>query len=200
MHDALISQFIDDELALDEKIEFVDRVSDDREFSQETMAYLKQEKLLRHELTSWTPGILEEPTADRFSWRVVLQSWWRPLTGLAVAMVLALFVFTGMQGRVQPELAGVRDSSAVPEAIGYRFVLYKPAEKVEIIGSFTNWQRVPLVPAGVGGYWEVTLPVVRGEHKYTFVVDGKELLPDPTVAAREPDDFGTVNSILLVKA
>ncbi len=46
MSDILISQFIDDEMNLDEKITFVGIVRDDRRFADETVALLQQEKIL----------------------------------------------------------------------------------------------------------------------------------------------------------
>jgi len=38
----------------------------------------------------------------------------------------------------------------------------------------------------------------EGEHTYSFIVDGKEQMADPTVSARQMDDFGGENSILKV--
>lgn len=199
MDDYLISQFIDDELVLDEKIQFVNKVHQCNLFTEETLAYLEQEKMLHSELEPWKPSPVHFD-ADAFSWKTVLNSWWQPLAGFATAMVLAIFIFSGFGGRFQQDIVDTGSMSTAEEAVHYRFVLYQEAAKVEIVGSFTNWQKVPLVPTGAGAYWEITLPVARGEHKYSFVVDGKELLPDPTVAAREPDDFGTMNSIINVEA
>ena len=44
------------------------------------------------------------------------------------------------------------------------------------------------------------MDVPYGEHRYSFIVDGNRLLPDPTVAAQEPDDFGAINSILSLES
>ena len=83
----------------------------------------------------------------------------------------------------------------------HRFVLFdKESEKIEITGSFTHWQKLPLTPAGPGGYWEITLAVPEGEHRYSFIKNGGYPLPDPTVATQEADDFGTINSILNVES
>ncbi len=87
------------------------------------------------------------------------------------------------------------------EKVLHRFVIFQQdSKKVEITGSFTNWQKIPLVPVGQGGYWEITLEVPAGEHRYSFIVDGVHPQPDPTVAIRETDDFGTMNSILNVES
>ncbi len=46
MNDSLISLFIDDEMDLDEKVEFVETVHSSQVFTQETVDLLEQEKLL----------------------------------------------------------------------------------------------------------------------------------------------------------
>ena len=50
MNDFLISMFIDNELAIDEKIEFVEEVHGCEAFKDETVELLRQEKLLRGEI------------------------------------------------------------------------------------------------------------------------------------------------------
>ncbi|WP_035273878.1 glycogen-binding domain-containing protein [Desulfogranum japonicum] len=198
MEDYLISQFIDDELNLDEKITFVDKVHDSHQFACETKSFLEQEKLLHGAPEKWMPGPIPSQ-AVQFSLQKALSSWWQPIASFAVAMVIVFFIFTGTEKGPHEEMAGVNVTPIQNKAVNYRFVLYQEAVKVEIIGSFTNWKKVALLPTGIGNYWEITLPVVHGEHKYSFVVDGKMLLPDPTVAAREPDDFGTINSVIKVE-
>jgi 1,4-alpha-glucan branching enzyme len=74
------------------------------------------------------------------------------------------------------------------------------SKQIEIAGSFTNWQRIPLQPAGSSGYWEITLEIPPGEHAFSYILDGNEILADPTIPAQEKDDFGTINSILVVEA
>ncbi len=46
---------------------------------------------------------------------------------------------------------------------------------VEIVGSFTHWQRVPLVRDGVLDAWHVNLHHIPGNrtHHYMLLVDGK---------------------------
>jgi hypothetical protein len=50
MNDYMISMFIDDELDLDDKVEFVERVHGDKPFKDETIDLLRQEKLIRSEV------------------------------------------------------------------------------------------------------------------------------------------------------
>jgi hypothetical protein len=46
---------------------------------------------------------------------------------------------------------------------------------VEIVGSFTHWQKVPMLRDGVLDAWHVTLHHIPGNrtHHYMFLVDGK---------------------------
>ena len=47
------------------------------------------------------------------------------------------------------------------------------------------------------GYWEIKLDLKPGEHRYVFIFDGQHRLADPTVMAREQDDFGGENTVLV---
>ncbi len=46
---------------------------------------------------------------------------------------------------------------------------------VEIVGTFTNWQKVPLLHDRVRGGWQVTLEKLAGNrtHHYMLLADGK---------------------------
>jgi 1,4-alpha-glucan branching enzyme len=82
----------------------------------------------------------------------------------------------------------------------YRFVIYQPeAQRVELTGSFQGWKKIPLKNAGNSGYWEVTLELPEGDHRFSYIIEGSRRLADPTIAVRETDDFGGENSILTVK-
>lgn len=80
-----------------------------------------------------------------------------------------------------------------------RFVIYRPdVTRAEITGSFTNWQRIPMQAVGSSGYWEIVLALPEGEHRFSYILDGQDSFPDPTILTREQDDFGGQNSVLLV--
>jgi 1,4-alpha-glucan branching enzyme len=80
-----------------------------------------------------------------------------------------------------------------------RFVLYLPqASQARIVGTFTDWNPVPMQKIGASGYWSLTLKVPQGEHRYSYLVEGDNRMVDPTVAAREHDDFGGENSVIVV--
>lgn len=46
---------------------------------------------------------------------------------------------------------------------------------VEVVGSFTNWQKVPLIRDGALDAWHVMLHHIQGNktHHYMLLVDGK---------------------------
>jgi 1,4-alpha-glucan branching enzyme len=81
----------------------------------------------------------------------------------------------------------------------HRFVLYQPdVSRVEISGSFLDWEAVPMKKSGTSGYWEVVLQLPAGEHRLCYILEGSRRIADPTIPIREKDDFGGENSILAV--
>jgi hypothetical protein len=181
MKDYLISMFIDDELDLDDKIVFVETVSDNRPFKEETVALLQQEKTIRLPVVDRVPAVII--ASKKFQWG----SFWRPAglftAGLAAAVLIVFFLLPAKQ----------RLSTA------HRFVIYQPgAKQVAITGSFTKWKAVPMKKTGSSGYWEITLDLPVGEYRYSYILEGNRQLADPTVLTREKDDFGGENSVLEV--
>jgi hypothetical protein len=180
--DYMISMFIDDELGIDDKIEFVEKVHGDRVFRNETIELLHQDKLIRSEVVDRVPEV-ELKARKRLTFRSIL----RPVRLLAPALaaaVIILFFFIPSQ---------------MTTSIPYRFVIYDPdASQVEITGSFTKWRKLPMNRMGSSGYWEATLDLHHGEHRFTYILDDERRFADPTILTREHDDFGGENSILLV--
>ena len=81
--------------------------------------------------------------------------------------------------------------------ISHRFVIYKPnASQVEITGSFTGWNNLAMKKLGNSGYWEIKLDLPQGEHRFSYILEDGQRIPDPTILIREKDDFGGENSIL----
>ena len=180
--DHLSSMYIDNELNLDEKIQFVDKIQADRQFYQNTHDLLLQEKELR--VQPDTSGLPERPPVRtlKFGWfKKVLQPIIYATAGFAAA---GLIMFSPVKTPSPPQYLK-------------RFVVYYPyANSLELSGSFTQWQPTPLKPIGSSGYWELNLQVPTGEHRFVYIVNGTENIVDPTIAAREKDDFGGENSIL----
>jgi hypothetical protein len=190
--DHFISMYIDDELSLAEKVSFINEIHRSKDYKDEAVTLLEQEKQLGAALVrSAPPAANFSPSTD-----LPLRS-----IGLALAagLLIALSFLAGLNLGNLTEME--RNSTAMtPTAAQHRFViLEQESNSVEITGSFTNWQKIPLMRTGQEGYWEIMLDLPAGEHRYTFILDGSRLLPDPTVATREPDDFGAINSIISVQ-
>jgi len=184
--DHLISTFIDDELSLDEKIQFVQAVGRNSAFRDAALTLIEQERWLRSDVVPEhrLPQV-RRPAARRF--RFGARS--RPAFAAAAAIffaAVALLVHFGAESDVQ--------------TVSHRFVVYRPdAEQVALAGSFTGWEPLPLQRAGSSGYWELTLELPSGEHRFTYLTDGGRVFSDPTLPTRERDDFGGENSVLMVK-
>jgi hypothetical protein len=182
MMDYLISSYIDDELELEEKIEFVEIVHEQVAFKDEAVDLLRQEKLVRGEVVDRVPAVA---FAEKRRFSI---SFWRPAAMFAAGLAAALLV-----------MFFVMPQAELPVPAKYRFVLYQPdVKQVEITGSFLGWAAVPMQRTGTSGYWEAVLEVPPGEHRLCYIIEGRKRIPDPTIPIREKDDFGGENSILAV--
>jgi hypothetical protein len=179
----LISKFIDDELDLDEKIGFVDRVHQDRLFKDESIELLEMEKIIRGDVVDHVPPLKIKIGKKRVTSVFRSVALWVPA---AAAVLIAFFVF------YHPRPLSTAS---------HRFVIYRPdVTTAEIAGTFTGWRRVPLNRIGASGYWEITISLPNGEHRFTYILDGERRFADPTIVARERDDFGGQNSIISVES
>ncbi len=188
-----ISMYIDDEMSLEEKILFINHINGNKDYTDDAVSMLEQEKKLH--------AALIQPAPEAALPLSNAKSHLRSLgLGLAASIMLVLSFLLGANffSFNDPLL---RSTSLMPATVQHRFVLFQQgSSQVEITGSFTNWQKVPLSPTGSEGYWEITLAVPSGEHRYSFIIDENKPIPDPTVVSKEPDDFGTINSVLYVES
>jgi hypothetical protein len=102
---------------------------------------------------------------------------------------------------VRPPGIGVNPSSRRGDRDGVKFVLVAPqAVRVSLVGDFNNWDptATPLERTPTGGTWSVTVPLSAGRHEYSFVVDGKQWIPDPSAPLAPVDGLGAPNSVKLV--
>jgi hypothetical protein len=178
----MISMFIDDELTLDDKIDFVETIHESRQFKEETVELLQQEQLLRSD------PVDRYPAADINTKHLFPLRFLRPLglvtAGAVLSMLVLFFFFT---------------QTKVPDT-PYRFILYRPdVSRVDITGSFIAWKVVPMRQVGSSGYWEYTSNLPHGEHRFAYLLNGVVRLPDPTIQTREGDDFGGENTVLSIR-
>lgn len=187
MKDHLISIFIDDELTLDEKIEFIQAICDRPGFKDAALTLVEQERWLRSEVVTAAP-MPQPETPQRWS-GFRLRAFMNPLLAAAFVGIVAVSSYLYF------------DRTPDPQKVFHRFVVYRPeAEQVAVAGSFTRWEPRPLHRAGSSGYWELTLELPAGEHRFTYLLDGGKGFADPTLPTREKDDFGGENSVLRVSA
>ena len=133
-----------------------------------------------------------------------------PLAGLAVAAGLALVMVmagNGSRGEAPDQLAATPPasidsrpvSSTGPSTVEFIFVA-ADASTVSLVGSFNDWNAAatPLRPTATPGVWSVAVPLTPGRHVYAFVVNGSELIADPTAPQAPDDDFGSPNSVIVI--
>lgn len=186
----LISMYIDNELNLGEKIDFVEQIHKDKSYKDSARSFLEQEKILHVAIRQQSPKI---PQPERRS------SLLSPVLNNKVRVACAVSLLALFSFFFQHQLQTPKNYEMKPVSVKHRFVIYQTGiQQAEITGSFTNWQRLPLQPSGTSGYWETTLQIPSGEHKFIYILDGSTLFSDPTISAQELDDYGTKNSILSI--
>ena len=191
MKDHLISLFLDDELTLAEKREFMDAVAFDDAFRKEAIDLLDQEKILRAEMVTREAPAPVIPLVKRLLFQTAGLR--QAFAALAVAIFLIAALFKVQSVSIPPQ------SVTVARDIPHRFVMYLPeAKEAAVVGSFSGWSAVPMEKIGDTGYWALDLVLEPREHRYSYLVENMERMVDPTVAAREQDDFGGENSIITV--
>jgi hypothetical protein len=120
---------------------------------------------------------------------------WVPV--LAAAAALALWLAPRAPAPAPAVPAAVR---RVADTVFVRFELAAPqARSVSVAGSFNGWQVGALaLVRDARGVWSATAALPVGEHRYDFVVDGSQWVPDPTAHAEVDDGFGGRNSVIVV--
>jgi len=124
----------------------------------------------------------------------------RPVWVAALAAAAGLVLW--LAPRAPAPTRGGQRAVAVgaPDTVFVRFELVAPAARsVAVAGSFNGWRTdaLPMV-RGAAGVWSVTVALPIGEHRYDFVVDRTQWVPDPTAHAQVDDGFGGRNSVIIV--
>jgi hypothetical protein len=141
----------------------------------------------------------ERHVSDRRAGRVIgaIRWFWtphavvvRPAAVCAVACALMLLTPLAF-ARMVRQLAHTPDE----RPLFVQFRLQTAASRVQLAGSFTNWEPRYELHEVVPGTWIVTVPLTQGVHDYAFVIDGRRWMPDP-YAPSIGDGFGGQNSRL----
>ncbi len=95
---------------------------------------------------------------------------------------------------------GVRDRSFRPAAAGevvvHLAVPLPGAASVAVLGDFTGWQKPIPLARDEHGIWVGEVRLKTGRYRYVVLVDGKELVPDPSSPQVVDDGFGGKSSVL----
>jgi hypothetical protein len=191
--------FIDNELGLREKIDFLKKIREDDAFYEESVALLDQEQMLRFDMDMAAPAFETAPALETApAPQPEKKRKWFQLPDLPTIRPFAFFSSAGAMAMVIVLLVLSLHTSPT-DAVSHRFVIYRPdVNTVDISGSFTDWEVLPMKRVGSTGYWEIELNVPKGEHRYSFILEKEQRIADPTVFAREQDDFGGENSVLFM--
>ena len=103
-----------------------------------------------------------------------------------------------------PEKSEVRErapSLTTPTTVNISFALRKPdAKQVSLCGEFNEWSpSATPMKRNNDGHWETSVALAPGRYQYKFVVDG-QWLPDPGAQNNVPNQYGSLNSVLEVRA
>ena len=130
----------------------------------------------------------------------------RPLTvGLATAAIAALLLLPRASQMttppVQPGLVTQVATGVTPVYVQFVFAAQN-AQSVAVAGDFNSWQSdgIALRDADGDGVWTGLIPLRPGQHKYMFVVNGKEWVTDPGADRYVDDGFGMRNAVITVAA
>jgi hypothetical protein len=113
------------------------------------------------------------------------------LVGVGAVLVVGLVAY---RSEAPPVIEQVASGGAAPHVF-VQFRLEAAASRVQLAGSFTNWEPRYELLQYAPGIWTITVPLTQGVHDYAFVVDGREWIADP-YAPQIGDGFGGTNSRL----
>lgn len=90
-----------------------------------------------------------------------------------------------------------------PELVpgGVRFTVLIPAARsVAVAGDFNGWSTVAhsMTRVTEDGLWAIVIPLPKGEHAFSYVVNGTKWLTPPMAQDFVPDGFGMLNGVVVV--
>jgi len=218
--DLLIQRFLDQDLAPEERVRFLETVDADprlrRQWLNLEMVVAEAGRLPKITPSrQFTAGGLAKLDAkpkgffDRLTelFTVPRTLEWNLTGALATACVVLVAVWALVQ--VRPERivevpvaatpAQTVSLGSVPETKVYvRLVLLQPeARSVSVAGDFNGWNPGETkLERSEGGMWTATIALKPGRYQYMFVVDGKQWIADPLATDDAGDGFGSQNAVL----
>lgn len=131
---------------------------------------------------------------ERSRWRLALPTW--APTPLAAAAALCAGFLLGRTGNAPAPSVPASDPAPVVAYVQFRLDVAE-ADRVRLVGTFTDWRPEIELVESRPGVWTALVPVRPGVHDYLFVVNDERWVSDP--AAHEvPDGWGGTNSRIIV--
>jgi hypothetical protein len=93
------------------------------------------------------------------------------------------------------------EKAAAPKTRSVSFALHKPdAKRVSLCGEFNGWSPTATpMKRHDDGHWETTVALAPGRYQYKFIVD-EEWIADPAAQKNVPNEHGSLNSVVEVRA
>lgn len=218
--DLLIQRFLDQDLAPEERVRFLETVDADprlrRQWLNLEMVLSEAARLPKIAPSSqFTAGVLAkldkmpkgffDRMAELFTVPRTLE--WNLTGALATACVALVAVWALVQVRperiVEVPVAAtpaqtVSLSSGQETKVYVRLVLLQPeARSVSVAGDFNGWNPAQTkLERSEGGMWTATIALKPGRYQYMFVIDGKQWIADPLAEEGAGDGFGAQNAVL----
>jgi len=124
-----------------------------------------------------------------------------PLRLAGAALAAGLLILAALPLLPRPQVPGGETPAHGLQSV--TFVLPDPDGRMRsaaVIGTFNRWN-----PKGFEMHfspeqraWLLQTSLAAGSHEYVFLLDGKQLQPDPGAALTKDDGFGNSNSVLLL--
>ena len=75
------------------------------------------------------------------------------------------------------------------------------AHSVSVAGDFNEWSHVATpLRRNDSGLWFTEIAVPRaGRFEYKFIINGRRWLEDPNNGMKAPDNYGSLNSVLVIE-
>ena len=220
--DLLIQRFLDDDLAPEERVAFLQAVDADsalrRQWLNLELVVAEAAQLPRLAPSARFLSQVQAKVApasislwDRLRAAITApRSLEWNLAGAMAAACVAVVAVVGLM-RFAPErivevpvpVAGsqAQTASLAPgqeTKVFVRLVLLQPgARSVSVAGDFNGWNPGQTqLERSEGGMWTATIALKPGRYQYMFVIDGKQWIADPLAAEGEGDGFGSQNAVL----
>jgi hypothetical protein len=98
-------------------------------------------------------------------------------------------------------VTAIAPKPTAPKTFNVSFALHRPnAKRVSLCGDFNGWSpgAVPMKRHD-DGHWKATVALAPGRYQYKFIVD-EEWIADPTAQMNVPNEHGSLNSVVEVRA